>query len=39
MFGGGKCIIRDENKDLVGVIPKTAARVYKVEHKGSRGKT
>ena len=33
MFGGGKCIIHDENKDLIGVIPKTAARVYKVEHE------
>ena len=32
-FGGGKCIIRDKNKDLVGVIPKTAVRVYKVEHE------
>ena len=32
-FGGGSCTIRDENKELVGVIVKTASRVYKVEHE------
>ena len=32
-FGGGSCTIRDENKELVGVIAKTASRVYKVEHE------
>ena len=32
-FGGGRCTIRDVNKEVVGVIPKTAVRVYKVEHE------
>ena len=32
-FGGGKCTIQDTNKEVVGVILKMAARVYKVEHR------
>ena len=32
-FGGGRCTIRDANKEVVGVILKTSARVYKVEHE------
>ena len=33
IFGGGKCTIWDKNQELVGVIPKTATRVYKVKHE------
>ena len=33
MFGGGKCTIRDVNKEVVGVVPKTVTRIYKVEHE------
>ena len=32
-FGAGKCTIHDENKEVVGVIAKTVARVYKVKHE------
>ena len=32
-FGGGKCTIRDANKEVVGVVPKIAMRIYKVEHE------
>ena len=32
-FGGGKCTIRDVNKEVIGVVPKTSMRVYKVEHE------
>ena len=32
-FGGGKCTIRDVNREVIGVVPKTATRVYKVEHE------
>ena len=33
MFGGGKCTIRGEDNDVVGVLPHSSTRVYKVEHK------
>ena len=36
-FGGGKCTIQDGNKEVVGVIQKTATRVYKVEHEDMAG--
>ena len=32
-FGGGKCTIRDVNKEVIRVVPKTSTRVYKVEHE------
>ena len=32
-FGGGRCTIRDVNKEVIGVVPKTVTRVYKVEHE------
>ena len=32
-FGGRKCTIRDVNREVIGVVPKTATRVYKVEHE------
>ena len=32
-FGGGKCTIRDVNREVIVVVPKTAMRVYKVEHE------
>ena len=36
-FGGGKCMIRDGNKEVVGVVQKTAMWVYKVEHENMAG--
>ena len=32
-FGGGRCTIRDVNKEVIGVVPKMVTRVYKVEHE------
>ena len=32
-FGGGKCMIRDGNKEVVGVVQKMVTRVYKVKHE------
>ena len=32
-FSGGKCTIRDVNREVVGVVPKMATRIYKVEHE------
>ena len=32
-FGGGKCTIIDVNKEVVGVVPKIATRIHKVEHE------
>ena len=32
-FGGGKCIIKDANKEIVGVVQKIATRIYKIEHE------
>ena len=32
-FGCGKCTIRGEDNDVVGVVPRSSTRVYKVEHE------
>ena len=36
-FGGGKCMIRDGNKEVVGVVPKMVMQVYKVKHENIAG--
>ena len=32
-FGDGKCVLTRKNKEVVGVVFRTATRVYKVEHE------
>ena len=33
VFGGGKCTLLGEDEVVIGVVPRTPTRVYKVEHE------
>ena len=33
IFGGGKCMLKGEDDVVVGVVLRTAMRVYRVEHE------